>query len=98
MIKGGTAGMYLIVISLSWWVAEASVGDKQLWEAVNDVAWVLSQVNALLAKLLSASGPPKTSPAGTAATSMKCVRPTLEAPQINRPRKRYDYAPCFCSR
>ncbi|KAJ2911622.1 hypothetical protein MD484_g8795, partial [Candolleomyces efflorescens] len=55
MIKGGTAGLYLVVVSLAWWVTRVDGDDDLLWLMVDDVAWVLSQVNIYLAKSSSTS-------------------------------------------
>ena len=40
--KGGSAGMYFVVVSLSWWVmAEGTGADNSLnaWSAVADISW-----------------------------------------------------------
>ncbi|KAF9538810.1 hypothetical protein CPC08DRAFT_771072 [Agrocybe pediades] len=44
--KGGTAGIYVVVMALSWWV-RSQVGDESgedVWVAVDDLKWVLEQM------------------------------------------------------
>ncbi|KAF8202531.1 hypothetical protein BJ912DRAFT_920884 [Pholiota molesta] len=46
--KGGTAGIYIIVIGLSWWLRQAADNDNSLsdaWIVINDLSWVLQQMN-----------------------------------------------------
>ena len=43
--KGGSAGMYTLVMSLSWWIK--SVADHEAadaWLIVDDLSWVLRQM------------------------------------------------------
>lgn len=43
--KGGTAGIYLVVTSLSWWIkAQHIERDVRVWSAVDDLSWVLQQM------------------------------------------------------
>jgi hypothetical protein len=44
--KGGSAGLYVVVMALSWWIAslKGDLGDSRVYETVNDIAWVLSLV------------------------------------------------------
>ena len=46
LMKGGTAGIYTVVVALSWWIKAldnvADGGDALV--AVRDVTWVLDQV------------------------------------------------------
>jgi len=46
--KGGSAGLYTVVVSLSWWIIAAPSGESelqpQLWAAVRDVHWIIKQV------------------------------------------------------
>ncbi|KAF6750103.1 hypothetical protein DFP72DRAFT_852072 [Ephemerocybe angulata] len=42
--KGGTAGLWTVVVSLSWWLRALSGGEDVFWLAVDDVSWVLSQL------------------------------------------------------
>ena len=46
--KGGSAGMYIAVMGLSWWVkAQTTVSDhsNDAWTAVADLLWVFRQIN-----------------------------------------------------
>lgn len=43
--KGGTAGIYVIVISLSWWVkAQHTEHDADVWGLIDDLSWVIRQM------------------------------------------------------
>ena len=43
--KGGTAGMYTVLMALSWWIkAQRNKPDPNAWAAVNDVSWVMCQL------------------------------------------------------
>lgn len=43
--KGGTAGMYVIIMGLSWWIkAQLSERDPEVWSSIEDVSWVLQQI------------------------------------------------------
>ena len=44
--KGGTAGIYTVVVALSWWIrAVGNVADGgDAFGAVRDITWVLNQV------------------------------------------------------
>ena len=47
--KGGTAGIYLIVTSLSWWIkAQHIERDVRVWSAVDNLSWVLQQMTGVL--------------------------------------------------
>ena len=40
--KGGSAGMYFVVVSLSWWVMAEGTGANNslnVWSAVADISW-----------------------------------------------------------
>ncbi|PPQ87864.1 hypothetical protein CVT24_004728 [Panaeolus cyanescens] len=43
LLKGGTAGIYTVVVALSWWVT-LHPEDPALWVCVEDVHWVLCQL------------------------------------------------------
>ena len=46
--KGGTAGMYIIVMALSWWVKAQTAGpdhSNDAWSAVSDLSWVFHEIN-----------------------------------------------------
>ena len=39
--KGGTAGIYTVVMGLSWWIkAQATQRDADSWIIVHDLTWV----------------------------------------------------------
>jgi hypothetical protein len=44
--KGGSAGLYVIVMALSWWICKLEAGSDELgaWDIVDDVTWLLSSV------------------------------------------------------
>ena len=43
--KGGTAGIYTVVISLSWWIkSQFAERDPIAWKAVEDISWVIQQM------------------------------------------------------
>jgi hypothetical protein len=58
LMKGGTAGIYTVVIALSWWIKAlgsiAHGGDASV--AVRDVTWVLDQVCKTLVSERGSSG------------------------------------------
>lgn len=44
--KGGTAGIYVVVMGLSWWIkAQQTAYDANAWSAVDDLSWVIQQMN-----------------------------------------------------
>ena len=51
--KGGTSGIYIVVVGLSWWVkAQLAEQDTDAWTVVNDLSWVLQQMTESLAVLI----------------------------------------------
>ena len=43
--KGGTAGIYVVVVAISWWIkAQCSERDVNTWTLVDDVSWVIQQM------------------------------------------------------
>ena len=46
LCKGGSAGLYTVVVALSWWVGALPAEPPSLraWSAVRDVQWVINQV------------------------------------------------------
>lgn len=43
--KGGTAGIYVVVMGLSWWIkGQQNKCDANAWAAVDDVSWVIQQM------------------------------------------------------
>ena len=46
MKKGGTAGIYIVVMALSWWIqAQKAEHDVLAWSTVNKFLWVIEQLN-----------------------------------------------------
>ena len=44
--KGGTAGIYVVVMGLSWWIkAQRNQCDANAWAAVDDLSWVIQQMS-----------------------------------------------------
>jgi hypothetical protein len=58
LMKGGTAGIYTVVVALSWWIKAlgtiADGGDASV--ALRDVTWVLDQVCGTLLTKQGSSG------------------------------------------
>jgi hypothetical protein len=47
--KGGTAGIYTVIVALSWWIKVVpATADGDAWVAVRDVAWVMGRICATL--------------------------------------------------
>ena len=48
--KGGTAGLYIVVVALSWWVGVLTpeIPSFRAWTAVRDVRWVIDQISTKL--------------------------------------------------
>jgi hypothetical protein len=45
MKKGGTAGIYTVVMGLSWWImAQHIERDANAWSIVDDLTWVIQQM------------------------------------------------------
>jgi hypothetical protein len=43
--KGGSAGVYTLVMGLSWWIKSvADHEDGEAWMIVDDLSWVLQQM------------------------------------------------------
>jgi hypothetical protein len=43
--KGGTSGIYVVVVGLSWWVkAQDTERDADVWALVDDLLWVIQQM------------------------------------------------------
>lgn len=53
--KGGTAGIYIVIMGLSWWVkSQFTERDANAWTTVDDVSWVIQEM------IVSTSCPAKT--------------------------------------
>ena len=48
--KGGTTGLYTVVVALSWWVRALTPESSSLraWTAVHDVHWVIDEISKKL--------------------------------------------------
>jgi len=54
--KGGMAGMYVVIMALSWWIkAQLTQRDAEVWSSIEDVSWVLQQIKQTVASRV----PPK---------------------------------------
>ena len=43
--KGGTAGIYVVLMGLSWWIlAQSEMPDATAWLIVDDLSWVVQQM------------------------------------------------------
>ena len=61
LLEGGKDGMFLVVVSLAWWVcAQDSPEKSKLDEAIEDVTWVLDCLITRLSADATASDPPVT--------------------------------------
>jgi hypothetical protein len=49
--KGGKAGLYTVVVALSWWVRALTpeIPSFRAWTAVHDVQWVIDEISTKLA-------------------------------------------------
>ena len=48
--KGGSAGMYVVVIGLSWWVKAQTTGpdhSNDAWSMVGDLLWVFREISKI---------------------------------------------------
>lgn len=46
MRKGGTAGIYVVIVALSWWIkAQKAKCDIEAWSTVDELLWVMQQLN-----------------------------------------------------
>ena len=51
--KGGTSGIYIVIVGLSWWVKAQLAGrDTDAWTLVDDLSWVLQQMKKSFAVLI----------------------------------------------
>ena len=44
--KGGSSGLYIVIVALSWWIRIVDPGDIEspVWMIVDDITWVLQQI------------------------------------------------------
>lgn len=51
--KGGTSGIYIVIVGLSWWVnAQLTDQDTHAWSLVDDLSWVLQRMKESSAVLI----------------------------------------------
>ena len=52
LAKGGTAGIYVVVMALSWWIKaiETPAPEGEAWGVVQDLCWVLTQIQSAIAE------------------------------------------------
>jgi hypothetical protein len=44
--KGGTSGIYVVLVGLSWWIkTQQTRRDPGAWTLVDDLSWVIQQMN-----------------------------------------------------
>lgn len=44
--KGGTSGIYVVVMALSWWIkGQRNERDANAWAVVDDLSWVIQQMS-----------------------------------------------------
>jgi len=50
--KGGSAGLYVVIMALSWWInaVGADAEGSGIWVIVEDFTWVLQQVHEIKIK------------------------------------------------
>lgn len=50
LCKGGSAGLYVVVVALSWWIRALTPDSPSFcaWTAVHDVHWVIDQISKTL--------------------------------------------------
>ena len=50
--KGGTVGIYVVVVGLSWWIKTQAECDTNAWSTVEDILWVIQEMNQYTASLV----------------------------------------------
>ena len=53
---GGSNGLALVVMALSWWVGATGTPDSDLTAAIDDVKWVVSELVMTLSSTAAATG------------------------------------------
>ena len=60
--KGGSAGIYFVVVGLSWWVKAQHVKhDVNAWSIVDDLTWVIQEMKKDRAFTVRATATPQIS-------------------------------------
>lgn len=46
LAKGGTSGLYVVVMALSWWIRALDDGDttSEVWSNISDVCWAIRMI------------------------------------------------------
>jgi hypothetical protein len=62
LAKGGTTGIYVVVMALSWWIKAIgnATGKEDAWMVVQDLSWVLTQIRATFVSKLEPRGTKRT--------------------------------------
>lgn len=55
--KGGSAGFYVVVMALSWWISTLPVDEhgSRAWVIVDDVTWVLSKITPIMPPIIEST-------------------------------------------
>lgn len=56
LMRGGSNGLSLVVVALSWWICAVGVPDSDLLLAIGDVRWVISELVAALQPTAAKNG------------------------------------------
>jgi hypothetical protein len=86
LFVGGKDGLFIVLMTLSWWITEHTKGeaeDSELDEAITDVSWVFSN----LVSALSAGDPGQPFPSSSVPPQGSQLRPQ-RGMRIGPPRKR----------
>ena len=60
LVDGGKDGMYLVIVSLAWWIcAQDSEDESALDEAIKDITWVINNLISWLEASINFSAPPR---------------------------------------
>ena len=51
--KGGTSGMYVVLVGLLWWIkTQRTQHDSGAWALVDDLSWVIQQMKIDMGSIL----------------------------------------------
>ena len=56
LMHGGSNGLSLVVVALSWWICAVGVPDSDFLLAIGDVRWVISELVAALQPMPAKTG------------------------------------------
>jgi hypothetical protein len=71
LIHGGSNGLSLVVVALSWWVSATDVHSVDISDAIHDVKWVLSELVRRLSSVETPGGSKRRSEASPDRTKSK---------------------------